>query len=205
MPQTPRNRVTLEEEREARATEYEIMAASLTSITSTALTRPFPLPQAQTPILPLETSVVHLLLLLKVTKQNSCSQDLKTFSTALALSSILLVLCCYLPPRRRQYLWPHPLQRIQGVRQARKRSLKKLESALNNYDPDSAPALAIKATIEKTKRRFDNYNKFGLLCGSDGLPTSSSVATSDTGVNSSSGLIFLYIAGWIGGSAAATS
>ncbi|QHO38068.1 Photosystem I reaction center subunit III [Arachis hypogaea] len=30
--------------------------------------------------------------------------------------------------------------------------------------------LAIKATIEKTKRRFENYGKDGLQCGSDRLP-----------------------------------
>ncbi|KAJ0765911.1 putative photosystem I PsaF, reaction centre subunit III [Helianthus annuus] len=34
-----------------------------------------------------------------------------------------------------------------------KQSLKKLESSLKLYAPDSAPALAIKATMEKTMRR----------------------------------------------------
>ncbi|KAF2564467.1 hypothetical protein F2Q70_00017913 [Brassica cretica] len=34
----------------------------------------------------------------------------------------------------------------------------------------SAPALALNAQIEKTKRRFNNYGKYGLLCGVDGLP-----------------------------------
>ena len=40
-----------------------------------------------------------------------------------------------------------------------KQQLKKLESSLKLYAPDSAPTLAIKATMEKTKRRFDNYGK----------------------------------------------
>ncbi|KAL2322091.1 hypothetical protein Fmac_026470 [Flemingia macrophylla] len=30
--------------------------------------------------------------------------------------------------------------------------------------------LAIKESVEKTKLRFDNYEKQGLLCGVDGLP-----------------------------------
>jgi photosystem I subunit 3 len=38
------------------------------------------------------------------------------------------------------------------------------------YEADSAPALALKATMERTKSRFANYAKAGLLCGNDGLP-----------------------------------
>ncbi len=38
------------------------------------------------------------------------------------------------------------------------------------YDPTSAPALALTATIERTEKRFANYAKSGLLCGNDGLP-----------------------------------
>jgi len=38
------------------------------------------------------------------------------------------------------------------------------------YDPESAPALALKATMERTEKRFANYAKAGLLCGADGLP-----------------------------------
>lgn len=38
------------------------------------------------------------------------------------------------------------------------------------YEADSAPALALKATMERTENRFANYAKAGLLCGNDGLP-----------------------------------
>ena len=38
------------------------------------------------------------------------------------------------------------------------------------YAADSAPALALQATIEKTEKRFANYGRQGLLCGTDGLP-----------------------------------
>ncbi|CAA6675274.1 unnamed protein product [Spirodela intermedia] len=80
-----------------------------------------------------------------------------------------------------------------------KQALRKLEASLKKYDPDSAPALAIKATMERTKRRFDNYGKFGLLCGADGLPHL--IVSGDQrhwGEFITPGLLFLYIAGWIG-------
>ncbi|EMS52793.1 Photosystem I reaction center subunit III, chloroplastic [Triticum urartu] len=80
-----------------------------------------------------------------------------------------------------------------------KQSVKKLNSSLKKYAPDSAPALAIQATIEKTKRRFENYGKFGLLCGSDGLPHL--IVSGDQrhwGEFITPGVLFLYIAGWIG-------
>ena len=38
------------------------------------------------------------------------------------------------------------------------------------YEEGSAPALALKATIERTEKRFKNYADAGLLCGTDGLP-----------------------------------
>lgn len=41
---------------------------------------------------------------------------------------------------------------------------------LPQYEAGSAPALALKATQEKTKTRFANYADQGLLCGKDGLP-----------------------------------
>ena len=38
------------------------------------------------------------------------------------------------------------------------------------YEAGSAPALALEATVQKTKTRFANYGEQGLLCGKDGLP-----------------------------------
>lgn len=38
------------------------------------------------------------------------------------------------------------------------------------YEPDSAPALALNAQIDRTEKRFATYAKQGLLCGADGLP-----------------------------------
>lgn len=71
------------------------------------------------------------------------------------------------------------------------------------YDEGSAPALALQATIDRTDKRFANYAKAGLLCGTDGLPH----LISDPGLalrygHAGETLIptigFLYVAGWIG-------
>jgi hypothetical protein len=45
-----------------------------------------------------------------------------------------------------------------------------LSICLLQYEEGSAPALALKATIERTEKRFKNYADAGLLCGTDGLP-----------------------------------
>ncbi|KAL0914494.1 hypothetical protein M5K25_014843 [Dendrobium thyrsiflorum] len=127
-------------------------------------------------------------------------QPLKVLPTALALSSILLSSSLPSPPpAAADIAGLTPCKESKQFAKREKQSIKKLESALKNYAPDSAPALAIKATIEKTKRRFDNYGKFGLLCGSDGLPHL--IVSGDQrhwGEFITPGLFFLYIAGWIG-------
>ncbi|KAK1327120.1 hypothetical protein QJS10_CPA01g00758 [Acorus calamus] len=125
---------------------------------------------------------------------------LSTFSTALALSSILLSSAATLPPpASADIAGLTPCKDSKAFAKREKQSLRKLESSLKLYAPDSAPALAINATMEKTKRRFDNYGKFGLLCGSDGLPHL--IVSGDQrhwGEFITPGLLFLYIAGWIG-------
>jgi photosystem I subunit 3 len=84
-----------------------------------------------------------------------------------------------------------------------KNEVKGLNKRLKNYEADSAPALAIKATIDRTEKRFANYAKAGLLCGADGLPH----LISDPGLALKYGHAgevfiptfgFLYVAGWIG-------
>ena len=131
------------------------------------------------------------------TKNNS---SLKTFSAALALSSILLSSAAVSPPpASADIAGLTPCKDSKAFAKREKQSLKKLESSLKLYAPDSAPALAIKATMEKTKKRFDNYGKFGLLCGSDGLPHL--IVSGDQrhwGEFITPGVLFLYIAGWIG-------
>ncbi|KAL3344869.1 hypothetical protein AABB24_024025, partial [Solanum stoloniferum] len=125
------------------------------------------------------------------------SSSLKAFSAALALSSILL--SAPVLPASADISGLTPCKDSKQFAKREKQQIKKLESSLKLYAPDSAPALAINATIEKTKRRFDNYGKQGLLCGSDGLPHL--IVSGDQrhwGEFITPGILFLYIAGWIG-------
>merc|ERR1712159_669264 len=81
--------------------------------------------------------------------------------------------------------------------------LKELQKRMKKYDSDSAPTVALKATMERTEKRFDFYAKSGLLCGTDGLPH----LIADPGFALKNGhagdvfvptLGFLYFAGWLG-------
>ncbi|KAK3145900.1 hypothetical protein QOZ80_3BG0258930 [Eleusine coracana subsp. coracana] len=136
------------------------------------------------------------------TSSNSISfpASIKTFSAALALSSVLLSSAATSPPpAAADIAGLTPCKESKAFAKREKNSIKKLTQSLKKYAPDSAPALAINATIEKTKRRFENYGKFGLLCGSDGLPHL--IVNGDQrhwGEFITPGLLFLYIAGWIG-------
>lgn len=84
-----------------------------------------------------------------------------------------------------------------------KKELKDLDKRAKLYQADSAPALALAATKERTQKRFDNYAKAGLLCGNDGLPH----LIADPGFALKYGHAgeifiptfgFLYVAGYIG-------
>ncbi|KAK8581078.1 hypothetical protein V6N12_071321 [Hibiscus sabdariffa] len=105
--------------------------------------------------------------LIVCSSSDKSASPLQAFSAALALSSILLSAPL---PAVADISGLTPCKDSKQFAKREKQQIKKLESSLKLYAPDSAPALAIKATIEKTKRRFDNYGKYGLLCGSDGLP-----------------------------------
>lgn len=92
-----------------------------------------------------------------------------------------------------------PCKESKGFAKREKQEIKKLENRLKFYAPNSAPALAINATIEKTRRRFAFYGNEGLLCGTDGLPHL--IVDGDQahlGEFVYPGIVFLYIAGWIG-------
>ncbi|GMH27744.1 hypothetical protein Nepgr_029587 [Nepenthes gracilis] len=127
---------------------------------------------------------------------SDAASSLQAFSAALALSSILLSAP---QPAVADISGLTPCKESKQFAKRESQQVKKLESSLKLYAPDSAPALAIQATIEKTKKRFENYGKYGLLCGSDGLPHL--IVSGDQrhwGEFITPGLLFLYIAGWIG-------
>lgn len=84
-----------------------------------------------------------------------------------------------------------------------KNEVKALQKRLKQYEAGSAPAVALQATIEKTEKRFANYARQGLLCGTDGLPH----LIADPGLALRYGhagdvllptIGFIYVAGWIG-------
>jgi photosystem I subunit 3 len=78
-------------------------------------------------------------------------------------------------------------------------SVKKLETRLTKYEAGTPPALALEKQIEKTKGRFTQYGEAGLLCGSDGLPhLIADGRWSHSGEFVIPGILFLYVAGWIG-------
>lgn len=96
-----------------------------------------------------------------------------------------------------------PCSESKGFAKRQKAEVKTLSKRLKNYEPDSAPALALNAQIDRTEKRFATYAKQGLLCGADGLPH----LISDPGLairygHAGETLIptvgFLYIAGYIG-------
>lgn len=78
-------------------------------------------------------------------------------------------------------------------------SVKKLEARLAKYNALTPPALALQEQIQRTKNRFENYGQAGLLCGADGFPhLIADGRWSHAGDFIFPGLLFIYIAGWIG-------
>lgn len=76
---------------------------------------------------------------------------MKAFSAAVALSSILLSAPM---PAVADISGLTPCKDSKQFAKREKQQIKKLESSLKLYAPESAPALALNAQIEKTKRRF---------------------------------------------------
>ncbi|KAK9810119.1 hypothetical protein WJX72_005069 [[Myrmecia] bisecta] len=96
-----------------------------------------------------------------------------------------------------------PCSESKAFAKRQKNEVKGLTKRQKQYEADSAPALALQATIERTEKRFANYAKSGVLCGTDGLPH----LISDPGLalrygHAGETLIptigFLYVAGYIG-------
>jgi photosystem I subunit III len=78
-------------------------------------------------------------------------------------------------------------------------SVKKLEQRMSQYEIDSPPALALKQQVDRTKARFDKYNRSDLLCGTDGLPhLVADGRWSHAAEFILPGFGFIYISGWIG-------
>merc|ERR1712025_56686 len=78
-----------------------------------------------------------------------------------------------------------------------------LGKRMKKYEEGSAPAIAIKATMERTENRFEFYAKSGLLCGNDGFPhlvaePGFALRYGHAGDVFIPTFGFLYFAGWLG-------
>merc|ERR1719456_1640173 len=96
-----------------------------------------------------------------------------------------------------------PCAESKAFAKRKKTELKVLQKRLKKYEADSAPAVALKATMERTEKRFDFYGKSGLLCGADGLPhliaePGFALKYGHAGDIFIPSLGFLYFAGWLG-------
>lgn len=96
-----------------------------------------------------------------------------------------------------------PCSQSKPFAKRQKGEVKALQKRLSKYEADSAPALALNASIERTEKRFATYAKQGLLCGTDGLPHLISdpglaIRYGHTGETLIPTIGFLYIAGYIG-------
>eukprot|EP01025_Chloroclados_australasicus_P043938 TRINITY_DN471_c0_g1_i6.p1 TRINITY_DN471_c0_g1~~TRINITY_DN471_c0_g1_i6.p1 ORF type:complete len:240 (+),score=18.93 TRINITY_DN471_c0_g1_i6:147-866(+) len=85
----------------------------------------------------------------------------------------------------------------------RKKEIKVLQKRQKLYEVESAPYLALQATIDRTESRFTNYAKAGLLCGADGYPhliadPGMALKYEHAGEVFIPTIGFLYVAGYIG-------
>jgi photosystem I subunit III len=73
------------------------------------------------------------------------------------------------------------------------------ETRLATFEPNSNPAKYLQSKIVDAQERYAKYTNSSLLCGTDGLPhLISDGRFSHAGEFLIPGLLFLYIAGWIG-------
>jgi len=134
----------------------------------------------------------------------SAQEENKQLSTALAAAALAAVVGFgQVDAAKADISGLTPCSESKAYAKRLKNELKTLTKRAKQYDPESAPALALKATAERTEKRFANYAKAGLLCGADGLPH----LISDPGLALKYGhagevfiptIGFLYVAGWIG-------
>lgn len=134
----------------------------------------------------------------------SAQQSSKTAQTALAAAALAAAVSFgAVDAAQADISGLTPCAESKGFAKRQKAEVKVLNKRLKNYEPDSAPALALNAQIDRTEKRFATYAKQGLLCGADGLPH----LISDPGLairygHAGETLIptvgFLYIAGYIG-------
>merc|ERR1712039_27524 len=125
------------------------------------------------------------------------------FTSTTAISMLESIISSYASAKNSSISGLTPCTESKAFVKRKNQELKELQKRMKKYEVDSSPAIALKATIERTERRFNNYGKSGLLCGNDGLPH----LIADPGLALKNGrandvfiptLGFLYFAGWLG-------
>eukprot|EP00197_Chlamydomonas_leiostraca_P012896 CAMPEP_0202863648 /NCGR_PEP_ID=MMETSP1391-20130828/4192_1 /ASSEMBLY_ACC=CAM_ASM_000867 /TAXON_ID=1034604 /ORGANISM="Chlamydomonas leiostraca, Strain SAG 11-49" /LENGTH=227 /DNA_ID=CAMNT_0049543305 /DNA_START=32 /DNA_END=715 /DNA_ORIENTATION=- len=131
-------------------------------------------------------------------------EAVKQVSTAVAAAALATVVgFSNVQPAAADVAGLTPCSQSKAFAKLEKKELKNLEKRLKKYEAGSAPALALEATIERTKNRFANYGKAGLLCGNDGLPhliadPGLALRYNHAGEVFIPTIGFLYVAGYIG-------
>ena len=114
----------------------------------------------------------------------------------------LFLLAIFAVPTHKAYASFHSLELCRDSSAFQKRlssSTKKLEKKINLYSDKNNETNAFAKEIALTKIRFASYSNSNILCGKEGLPRMMIFEQSEhLSQFYSSGLLFLYIAGWIG-------
>merc|ERR1712224_21255 len=127
----------------------------------------------------------------------------KSLSTVLVAMSLAVLMGSTIQPAAAEISGLTPCAESKAFSKRKKQELKELEKRMKKYKADSSPAISLKATIDRTNKRFDTYAKSGLLCGADGLPH----LIAEPGLALRYGHAgdvfiptfgFIYVAGWIG-------
>ncbi|MEN9208595.1 MAG: Photosystem I reaction center subunit III [Gloeomargarita sp. GMQP_bins_120] len=117
----------------------------------------------------------------------------------LAFVLALVLWCVWAPSAQADVAGLTPCRESAAFQQRLQNEVATQEARLALYAPGSPQAKAIERRIAQTKARFERYASQGLLCGEDGLPhLITDGRWSHAAEFTLPGLLFLYIAGWIG-------
>merc|ERR1719386_469482 len=134
-------------------------------------------------------------------KDSTCIKQ--SLSIAMTFLSLTMFVSSVVLPAAAEISGLTPCAQSKAFSKRKKQELKDIEKRMKKYSAESSPSIALKATLDKTNKRFDTYAKSGLLCGSDGLPH----LVSEPGLALKYGHAgdifiptfgFVYVAAWIG-------
>merc|ERR1711988_1645971 len=146
----------------------------------------------------------RLMINCKAKSTTSISNDFIKATKGLTISTIAIIISMSnIKPTKADISGLTPCGSSKVFAKRKNQEIKELQKRMKKYDADSSPTVALKATMERTEKRFDFYAKSGFLCGTDGLPH----LIADPGFALKNGhasdvfiptLGFLYFAGWLG-------